>query len=363
MAAALLAWWLMDAPVLAFRLLVFCAVPIIVVVVSWILRRAWQIRPDWDIPDAPPEFTAPDVSAIRFTGHALALTALTVGGIGLIRSYLSVVALGPAITGVARGPAILFLVLGVAGVVLPWVISWALAAGAAERCRDPLASVGSRAPASLFGRWVLLGVVLALFLLIAVLPGRLRPPRRLGGRRRLAHPADRHPGHGGSADPGAAHGRGVPDPGVPPHPSGQRAGDRHRPRRSDGGRQHHPPGDRLSGRPDPQRPAVSGLVQTWLNQPDACEVEVNGQRVRPMIMVAAEGGGIRAAYWTVKGLAAIDSGTGGCGAHSTLFSGGASGGSVGLTVARFSGTPTTPAPSGRWTRSRPWPNRRPWGRR
>ena len=37
--------------------------------------------------------------------------------------------------------------------------------------RDPLASVGSRAPARLFGRWVLLGVVLALFLLIAVLPG------------------------------------------------------------------------------------------------------------------------------------------------------------------------------------------------
>ena len=87
---------------------------------------------------------------------------------------------------------------------------------------------------------------------------------------------------------------------------------------------------------------MTGLVQTWLNQSDACEVEVNGQRVRPMIMVAAEGGGIRAAYWTVKGLAAIDRETDGCGAHSTLFSGGASGGSVGLTVARFSGTPSDP---------------------
>ena len=52
-----------------------------------------------------------------------------------------------------------------------------------------------------------------------------------------------------------------------------------------------------------------------------------------MIMIAAEGGGIRAAYWTVKGLAAIDTGSGGCGARSTLFSGGASGGSVGLTAA------------------------------
>ena len=58
--------------------------------------------------------------------------------------------------------------------------------------------------------------------------------------------------------------------------------------------------------------------------------------VRPMLMIAAEGGGIRASYWTVRGLQAIADRT--CGEYSTLFSGGASGGSVGLTVARFSGT-------------------------
>jgi hypothetical protein len=84
------------------------------------------------------------------------------------------------------------------------------------------------------------------------------------------------------------------------------------------------------------------MVRTWLDQPGACEVEVDGQRVRPMIMIAAEGGGIRAAYWTVKGLEALEDETLGCAARSTLFSGGASGGSVGLTVARFSGTPTDP---------------------
>ena len=37
-------------------------------------------------------------------------------------SVLSVVALGPAVTGVAPGPVIVFLILGVIGVVLPWLL-------------------------------------------------------------------------------------------------------------------------------------------------------------------------------------------------------------------------------------------------
>ena len=99
----------MDAPVLSRRLFVFCAVPLAVVIVSWVLRRAWQIRTDWYIADRPPCFTPLDVSTIRFTGRALALTVGTVGGIGLVRSYISVVALGPDITGVGRGPSAFFL--------------------------------------------------------------------------------------------------------------------------------------------------------------------------------------------------------------------------------------------------------------
>ncbi|HEY5978778.1 MAG TPA: hypothetical protein VIT41_04005, partial [Microlunatus sp.] len=261
--------------------------------------------------------------------------------IGLIRSYLSVVALGPAITGVALGSAIFFLVLGVAGIVLPWVISWALAAGAATMLRDPLASVGSRAPARLFGRWVLLGVVLALFLLIAVLPGVFG-----------------HLGVSAVAIVSLTLLIGIPATAgllIQERPTAEVfriLGFRRTPLVSVlviaivlagltvGGSTIHRVID--SPTDPPRRVAVTGLVQTWFNQSGACEVEVNGQRVRPMIMVAAEGGGIRAAYWTVKGLAAIDRETDGCGAHSTLFSGGASGGSVGLTVARFSGTPSDP---------------------
>ena len=67
-----------------------------------------------------------------------------------------------------------------------------------------------------------------------------------------------------------------------------------------------------------------------------------------MLLYAAEVGGIRAAYWTVRGLQAIADTT--CGERSALFSAGASGGSVGLTVARFSGTADRPTPPGRSTR-------------
>ncbi len=339
--AALLAGWWMDAPVLIVRLLVFCAVPVVVVGVSWTLRRAWQIRPDWLVPDRPPAFTATEVATIRFTGHALALTALTVGGIGLIRSYLSVVALGPAVTGVARGPAVFFLLLGVVGVTLPWVISWALAAAPTDRVRDPLAALGTRPPARLFARWLLLGIVLAGFLLIAVFPVLVA---RLGVSAVAVVSLTLLIGIPATA--------GLLIQERPTAEVFRILGFRRTPLVSvlviavvlagltAGGSGIHRVADVAAG--TPTRAPVSDVLQSWLDQPGACEVVVNGQRVRPMIMVAAEGGGIRAAYWTVKGLAAIDSGTGGCGAHSTLFSGGASGGSVGLTVARFSGTPEDP---------------------
>jgi hypothetical protein len=82
----------------------------------------------------------------------------------------------------------------------------------------------------------------------------------------------------------------------------------------------------------------------WLHSPEPCLTTAGGRPVRPMLLIAAEGGGIRAAYWTVRGLQAIADTT--CGEHSALFSAGASGGSVGLTVARFSGTPDSPNAAG-----------------
>ena len=339
--AALIASVVMTADVQVVRLLVFCAVPIVIVVASWILRRAWEIRPDWYVPDAPPAFSDAEVSTIRFTGRALALTAVTVGGIGLVRSFVSVVILGPALTDVGRGVAVLFLILGVAAVALPWVLSWAVTTGATPM-RDPLASVGAQAAVSLRGRWILLGVVLTLFVGVAAFPGVVA---QLGVSAVAISSLTLLIGI-----PAAA---GLLIQERPTAEAFRILGLRRTPLVSVlvitivlagvtvGSSSIH---DVVSSKndPAPQRPPVSGMVRSWLDQPGACEVEVAGQRVRPMIMVAAEGGGIRAAYWTVKGLAALDQGTGGCGARSTVFSGGASGGSVGLSVARFSGTPDDP---------------------
>jgi hypothetical protein len=88
--------------------------------------------------------------------------------------------------------------------------------------------------------------------------------------------------------------------------------------------------------PPAARPSAAAAFSTWLSGAQQCQLTVAGFPIRPMLMIAAEGGGIRASYWTVRGLQAIDDST--CAGHATFLSGGASGGSVGLSVARFSGS-------------------------
>lgn len=87
-------------------------------------------------------------------------------------------------------------------------------------------------------------------------------------------------------------------------------------------------------------------------------------RLRPLLLVAAEGGGVRAAYWAAAGMQllsghAVDdtvrtdtedttwtaptTADARCGAYSTLFASGASGGSVGLTVAELTPPDSTGA--------------------
>lgn len=62
-----------------------------------------------------------------------------------------------------------------------------------------------------------------------------------------------------------------------------------------------------------------------------CIIEIDGVRVRPVLVVAAEGGGIRAAYWTARALELLER-NGECLAESVLLSSGVSGGSLGLAV-------------------------------
>lgn len=80
-------------------------------------------------------------------------------------------------------------------------------------------------------------------------------------------------------------------------------------------------------------PKERGDLEKWLSEEGApCVVTRNEVSVKPVIFVVAEGGGIRAAYWTASVLDAL-------GAHGdcVMLSSGVSGGSVGLAIARAIG--------------------------
>jgi hypothetical protein len=75
--------------------------------------------------------------------------------------------------------------------------------------------------------------------------------------------------------------------------------------------------------------------------PNSCRrtVIINGRtaELMPMLLVASEGGGIRAAEWTVQAMQRLA--TDGCAQRVTAFSSGVSGGAVGLTLLRFNSNP------------------------
>lgn len=85
-------------------------------------------------------------------------------------------------------------------------------------------------------------------------------------------------------------------------------------------------------------PSLEEAFTTWTQRSgsDACFGTLDGKQVRPLVLVAASGGGIRAAEWTVQGITRL--GGIGCGARSVFLSSGVSGGSVGLTLLATSNT-------------------------
>ncbi len=80
----------------------------------------------------------------------------------------------------------------------------------------------------------------------------------------------------------------------------------------------------------PVRDELPAAFATWLADNRDCPV--SSANVRPLVLVAAEGGGIRAATWTVATLSQLHL-AGPCAASSVFLSSGVSGGSVGLAVA------------------------------
>ncbi len=89
------------------------------------------------------------------------------------------------------------------------------------------------------------------------------------------------------------------------------------------------------------RPTIVEAVTGWMDSPScttSLKVPIGAKTadvtVRPMLLLAAEGGGIRAAYWTAAALDALGDDTGhGC---RPFLASGASGGAVGLSIAAVS---------------------------
>jgi hypothetical protein len=75
--------------------------------------------------------------------------------------------------------------------------------------------------------------------------------------------------------------------------------------------------------------------RSWLADGTGCEVALDGVPTRPLVLIAASGGGARAAMWSA-GVVDLIAATGACGESAVFLSSGVSGGSVGLAVARGS---------------------------
>lgn len=95
--------------------------------------------------------------------------------------------------------------------------------------------------------------------------------------------------------------------------------------------------DRLPAPVPWERAKLGEAFTAWLERSDGCVAKVQdaggaAHSIRPLVLVAAEGGGIRAAVWTVAAMSELVS-AGGCASNSVFLSSGVSGGSIGLAIA------------------------------
>ncbi len=361
-----------GAPILPVRLTVFVAVPVVgVLVTSWLIRRAWLSRRGrrrgWYRPDRPVRFAERDRYAVGLAGSIAGIAAIVVGGLSLLRAYTPLVVLRPSDylpdgqdRATAPAGVWLLMVIGLGAVIVPWlVMRWLTGviglpgrpaydwprSGAGVTLTAAVTRWGLLRPVRAVWRsrsWVFLGATIAAFVGLAVAP-RFAAWVGLAATATLAF----------GALFGMLSATGLVLQDRPTAEVFRLLGFRRTPLVSllvltvllvgtVSGRDgiHDVDRGRANGDGTDPRPDLAQAFDRWYDQAARCEVTVGTRKVRPMLLIAAEGGGIRASYWTVKGLRTIEQET--CGAYSTFLSGGASGGSVGLTVARFSGTPEAP---------------------
>lgn len=94
---------------------------------------------------------------------------------------------------------------------------------------------------------------------------------------------------------------------------------------------HAVPGEAPAG--VPARDDLDAAFDSWLQSSAVCDRDAGTADLsaRPLLLVAAQGGGIRAAVWTAQGLERLD---GECSRQAVFLSSGVSGGSVGLVAGR-----------------------------
>lgn len=90
-----------------------------------------------------------------------------------------------------------------------------------------------------------------------------------------------------------------------------------------------------------RRPSLQAALSTWLGDQSAgCALTLpggTGAKVQPLVLVAAEGGGVRAAWWTVDVMSSLTSTD--CGRRSIFLTSGVSGGAAGLAMMGTSSRP------------------------
>lgn len=324
--AVLLEWRGPDNSVDWSLVALFVLVPVGLVVGGSLLVARWKGADLWDEPAEPwPALPA----EVRRVGDALALAVIVAGGLGMVRAFTAP-ALAPG--GVGRGWPAFLLVLGVSlavatipvGVrwVLPRLVSLVPAVNPTRWIRQLMFSLAAvaagvlavltAAPAPVsrwlgasatmvtaLGAWVVLVGFLIVYLqdhqtpeVFRLLHMRAAPVLTLFLLVPLV--ATLLPGQAGL----------------------------HHVRTLD-------PGTAAVTRPHD----LAATFAAWLTRSAACERDIGGTRVRPMLVVAASGGGIRSAVWTSSVLKELN-GAGACGPAVTMLSSGVSGGSLGLVVAR-----------------------------
>jgi hypothetical protein len=318
------------------RTVIFVAVPLVAIIgISLLLRRIWDEQPERDRKADPPKFDDQDVAPVTIVGDIATAAVVVVAGLGLLRAFAPVLILRRQLVQVDIVLVWVCVGTGLILIGLPWLI---MIVTTSLRV-DPSLRIASWNPVhtglALMAVWILIFFVLGLFPALAA---------------RLGLAATAVLGIGSLTGMVSAMGL-IVQPNAPAE-AFRLLGFKRTPVvtvlavivvlvmvLSGKGSIHEVDRGSATGQID-GRQTLAEAFQAWSTDSEGCEFTVAGRRVRPMLLVAAEGGGIRAAYWTVRGLEAIGEKT--CAGRSVLFSAGASGGSVGLTVARFSGTATDP---------------------